>query len=362
MVILRRAGLSPVLAWDGSCADSEISSATDRRPVFGVSEAPTLQRFNSILFVTESSVAQQSALARAVSLAENHQASLTVIDVVPSLTTGIGTSQVGPGAKDLKRTILQDSREKLESEFKPYAKGVDIRLDVVEGKKSLEVIRNVLRNRHDLLIKPAENPSYTQRLFGSDDMQLLRNCPCPVWLTREDEKSKYNTILAAVDFELDLPDKADLNLNDQIAELSSSIAVSDFAALHFIHVWDALAEATVRRWSTNPDEAAGAYVNGTRSSHDKLFREFHERFRARIGKEADDHLDPQFLLRRGTPANTISATANELQADLLVMGTVARTGIAGWLIGNTAEAVLEQVRCSVLAIKPHGFVSPVTLV
>ena len=50
-----------------------------------------------------------------------------------------------------------------------------------------------------------------------------------------------------------------------------------------------------------------------------------------------------------------------LQADLVVMGTVARTGISGLLIGNTAEAILEQVQCSVLAVKPHGFVSPVRL-
>ena len=45
--------------------------------------------------------------------------------------------------------------------------------------------------------------------------------------------------------------------------------------------------------------------------------------------------------------------------DLLVLGTVARTGIAGYVIGNTAEAVLSQVTCSVLAVKPEGFVSPV---
>lgn len=47
------------------------------------------------------------------------------------------------------------------------------------------------------------------------------------------------------------------------------------------------------------------------------------------------------------------------RADLVVMGTVARTGVAGLIIGNTAEAILEQVNCSVLAIKPAGFKSPV---
>jgi nucleotide-binding universal stress UspA family protein len=43
------------------------------------------------------------------------------------------------------------------------------------------------------------------------------------------------------------------------------------------------------------------------------------------------------------------------------MGTVARTGIPGLIIGNTAEAILDQITCSVLAAKPPGFVTPVTL-
>jgi nucleotide-binding universal stress UspA family protein len=47
--------------------------------------------------------------------------------------------------------------------------------------------------------------------------------------------------------------------------------------------------------------------------------------------------------------------------DLLVLGTVARTGIAGLLIGNTTEEILRRVDCSVLALKPDGFESPVKL-
>jgi nucleotide-binding universal stress UspA family protein len=43
------------------------------------------------------------------------------------------------------------------------------------------------------------------------------------------------------------------------------------------------------------------------------------------------------------------------------MGTVARSGIPGLIMGNTAEAILTELECSVLAIKPPGFVTPVTL-
>jgi nucleotide-binding universal stress UspA family protein len=41
------------------------------------------------------------------------------------------------------------------------------------------------------------------------------------------------------------------------------------------------------------------------------------------------------------------------------MGTVARTGISGFIIGNTAENILQKIDCSLLALKPQGFVSPV---
>ena len=53
--------------------------------------------------------------------------------------------------------------------------------------------------------------------------------------------------------------------------------------------------------------------------------------------------------------------AKKNKVDLIVMGTVARTGIAGFFIGNTAENVLNQVDCSVLTVKPDEFVTPVSL-
>lgn len=49
----------------------------------------------------------------------------------------------------------------------------------------------------------------------------------------------------------------------------------------------------------------------------------------------------------------------EKKIDVLVMGTVARTGIPGFIIGNTAEIILQKIDCSLLALKPLGFVSPV---
>lgn len=312
--------------------------------------------FRNILYVSENTVAQEGPIMRAVSLAENNRAGLTVIDVAPVVTT-----RGGPTGHELQSATIDERRERLEALVEPYAKRLDIRLDVLVGRTFLEAIRLVLRNDHDLLVKPAQNPGFLERLFGSDDMQLLRNCPCPVWLARAEEKSKYQQVLAAVDFDPDMPDATEEDLNRQILELSGSLAFTDSASLHVLHVWDAPSEAMIRNWSNNPEEASIAYVEGVRSRHEGAYSPLRQQLTERIGKEASDHLSPKFHLRRGAAATVIPDVARQLQADLVVMGTVARTGIAGLLIGNTAEAVLEQLQCSVLAVKPTGFVSPVKL-
>jgi len=64
----------------------------------------------------------------------------------------------------------------------------------------------------------------------------------------------------------------------------------------------------------------------------------------------------------GPPEQVIPQIAEREGIELIVMGTVARTGIPGLLIGNTAERILDGVACDVLTIKPEGFITPVTLI
>lgn len=320
-----------------------------------------MKHFKNILYIAGASPAG-TAIERAVSLAENNQAELTVIDIVPVFPAGIDMHIDGSSPADIQSGVVNRRRLELESLVAPYRQRLNIQTDVLVGQMFPEAIHAVLRHKYDLLIKPVENPDFIERLFGSNDMHLLRKCPCPVWLTRPDEKSNYARILAAVDFTLHGPSSAqEQSLNNQILELASSLALSDFAELHLVHVWDAPGETIVRSWANNPNDAAKKYVESEYLRHAKAFRHFCDQLSDRIGKEACEHLAPQFHLERGAASIVIPALAKQLQAELVVMGTVARTGISGWFIGNTAESILEQLQCSVLAIKPSDFVSPVTL-
>ena len=124
------------------------------------------------------------------------------------------------------------------------------------------------------------------------------------------------------------------------------------AELHVINVWQFFDPG--RYFKEAETEARILEKNTQETTHkQRLDVLIHQ-----IGISVADSL---LHLIEGEPDECISTLVEEQGIDLLVMGTVCRTGIAGFLIGNTAEEVLSQVNCSVLTLKPEGFVTPVTL-
>jgi nucleotide-binding universal stress UspA family protein len=308
-----------------------------------------MKRFKNILLVLQPAVNNAWALAKAVSLAEPNQAELRVIVVI------------SPAPKELEKEVIAEHFKALTSLTETYRQRLNIHQEVRMGKEFLEVIQAVLRNSHDLVIKVAEKPDFLQRLFGSNDMHLLRKCPCPLWLIKQSESSPYQRILAAVDFNPSNPNPDEQLLNQQIVELASSLALANFASLHLVHVWQPFGVRSIQSRGEAAGKTLAGYAGKEQLLHQNGFRLLGETLREFLGADTYSYLLPQFHLVKGAPQKEIPALVNSLQVDLVVMGTVARSGIVGLLIGNTSEAILEQLTCSVLAIKPAGFVSPVTL-
>ncbi|GAU08155.1 universal stress protein [Desulfoplanes formicivorans] len=322
-----------------------------------------MKRFKNILYVTETTVNQASALAQAVSLAENNLADMTVMDVIPpqGMMAGMDLPAGGPMAESLSTPVESHRRKKLEAMIRPFSERLHVRLKVLVGKPYLEAIQAVVQTGHDLLIKPAENPGWTRRLFGSDDLHLLRKCPCPVWLIKPTAKQNNNCILAAVDFPPAASGSAENDLNREILELAASLALANFASLHIVHAWEALGGKTILSRGSTSSEGLGHYIEREHDRHRQELDRLAGQLREWVGSEAYDYLAPVFHLPEGAPKKVIPPLAKGLRADLVVMGTAARTGISGLIMGNTAEAILDQLTCSVLAIKPPGFTPPVKL-
>ncbi len=320
-----------------------------------------MNRFKNILCIVNTDMHDSVTVEHAVKLAEKNHASLTIIEVIDEIPPNTTLFERTLSSIDLQEKIISVHQNRLQELVSPWGKNVEIKTKVLTGILFLEVIYEVLRNRHDLVFKTAESGVFMNRVFGSDDMHLLRKCPCPVWLVKPESPKVYQTILAAVDVDDDYPPD-ELNtrrlLIQQILKMASSLAISECAELHIIHAWLAKYEGAMRgAFITRPEEEVASYVKSVKLRH------------ALNLDEKIDKLEKNILgciklkkhLMKGDPRREIPAFAKEIKADLVVMGTVARTGLSGFFMGNTAETILNQLDCSVLAIKPPGFVTPVTL-
>ena len=319
-----------------------------------------MKRFKNILCVLARRGDQCQALARSVELAESNQASLRVVMVAEKVSLGMGMPEGGPISEQLQNALIEDSEELINSSIGPYRERVEIDTCVLVGTSFLEVIREVQRSRHDLVVKTAENPDWLDRLFGSDDMHLLRKCPCPVWLLKPGVPGRFRNILAAVDVDdAYSPNEHGLrlSLNDQILQLATSLAVTEFAQLHIGHAWNTIGGDSLLGGIPRSLKAQLApYIEQVRLHRKDNLDRLLQRLVSDVGPEV---LESQPHLVKGTPQEAIPALASAVQADLVIMGTVARTGIPGFIVGNTAEMILSQITCSVLAVKPPGFTSPV---
>lgn len=325
-----------------------------------------MKRFNKILCVMESLAAGKCALERAVALAENNQAELTVVAVIPRVPAGIGMPDSGPISRDLRSAMEREHEARLVSLIEPYRKRLDIKRGVLTGTAFLEITRAVLSNGYDLVVKCPESPDWLDRLFSGDDMHLLRKCPCPVWMVKPEVGESYQRILAAVDVDDSYPPEeleTRQALNCTVMEMAASLAVSEFAELHVVFVWRAVGESTLRQsaFLKTPDYEVDAYVEQVRRDQAQRLDELMRETGVKLGPDAEGYTKPQLHLLKGTARKEIPALAERLQVDCIVMGTVARTGIRGFIMGNTAETILEQIDCSLLAVKPPGFVTPVAL-
>lgn len=306
-----------------------------------------MQRFKNILLVFDQN---KETLRRAVALAKNNRAELTVVDVVEGLPSHTPPLDTVMPPQELQTLVVNERRKQLKKFVEPFRKQrVCVNTDVLVGKPFQEIIREVVHRKRDLVIMTAEGKAgLKQRLFGSTSMHLMRKCPCPVWVMKPTRRKRYARILAAVD--PDSSNEEQTLLDIKIMDLATSLTQMEKSELHIVHAWTLFGVELLRKRISKRE--LDEWVRGERKKHEVLIDELLQ------GYSLHDP-SPQTHLVKGQAGMVISAVAERVGADLLVMGTVCRTGVAGFFIGNTAEQVLQQVECSVLTVKPERFITPI---
>jgi nucleotide-binding universal stress UspA family protein len=248
-----------------------------------------------------------------------------------------------------ERGLQRKSDERLERIAARHRKEpVRMRTETLLGVPFVEVIHAVLKEKYDLVIAGTRGLSRLKRIVvGSTAERLTRQCPCPVWIVKPGFEGSMRSVLVAIDFS---------DVSRKAIQLGASLAALAGARLDVMHAMFIPAENAIDALQLTNESTADTKMDEYRHT---LRQESSLRLFELVSSYVPRGLDARVRLEHGEPWKMIGKTARCLDSDLVVMGTVSRAGIPGFLIGNTAEKVLRTCDRSILTVKPEGFVSPV---
>ncbi|MBT2372232.1 universal stress protein [Pseudomonas fluorescens] len=171
-------------------------------------------------------------------------------------------------------------------------------------------------------------------LLTPADWKLMRYCPTPVLLVKTATPWAGGVILAAID--VGNTDSEHQALHNTIVDHGFDIARLAKASLHVISA------------HPSPMLSAADPVLQLKETIEAGYREQCKAFQAEF-----DIDDPHLHIEEGPADVLIPHAAHKWQAAVTIIGTVARTGLSGALIGNTAEVVLDALESDVLVLKPQ---------
>jgi nucleotide-binding universal stress UspA family protein len=301
-----------------------------------------MRQFTNILFSPLGHDHNPAALRRVVELAEQNRARLTLVGVVPEPPWHQRLIHRHEFFGEVKEAERHGRRGQIEG-WAERCGTPEAEVLVEIGRPASALVGRVLAADHDLVVVTTDEDHEDHGTIN----HLLRDCPCPVWVIRP-TRARIQRVLVAVD-----PEPDQVELNQRCLELGAGLVERYGGELHLAHAWELYGESTMRSspYLQVPEAEIEALLEEARSASLSALQEL-------MASSTVADAPWREHLHNGPPVEVIEALAAKLRINVLVMGTVARSGIAGMVMGNTAERVLDEVRCSVIAVKPPGFVSP----
>ena len=294
-------------------------------------------------------------MQQAVELAEQQQAQLTVAF---TFSPNIIPESLGICEQDISNFI--DSKEVERDKIVAQCSSlINVAKRSLLSDTYIDIVKLINEESYDLLIKPSEDEALAGKIFGTNDMGYLRQCPCPVWIVNANTEHQA-IIVAAVDVQTHYPAN-ELNvrnqLNIEVLKSANTLALFKNAMVHIVAAWSVEQESTLRNspFFKKSEAELDTYINAVETTcRDNLTN------LVNTAKESGTEMAPyELVLVQGQPREELPHYARSVDAELVVMGTVARVGIPGFIIGNTAESLLYRLNQAVFAIKPQGFESAI---
>ena len=284
--------------------------------------------FKRILVVVSGADPQQPAVRRAALLATK-DTRLTVLDIVhePLLDGYLGNTAI---YEPLRERVVAERRGRIEA----LAAALESRGLTAAGKAVWdhpleEAVAKYARALEADLVTVA--PRGSGDGLTHSDWRMIVSCPVPVLIVKGDAERTYGSVVAAIDpfHSHAKPAELDLTILEYARGLSN----------HFGTKLDAVHCRTPVEYFADFPVPEAFSPEARRSAVEQLL----ERAGLPVSSAS---------VRSGAPHEVLHEMAQRGEADVIVMGVIARGRLKDWLIGSTAERVLHGTRADVLAVKP----------
>ncbi len=300
---------------------------------------------HSILVIIEPDIHPYEVMERAAWLARISNCSLDILlcdtDVGP-LREGWYLSNEARDIGENIRTAQLEIIEDLASNAREL--GIEVRTSVLEERPIAEgILYHVRENTPRYLMKGTQYHTAAERsIFVDTDWQLIRSCPCPVYLVKPNELRENPVLLAAVDPSHSQDKTA--ALDQIIVQQAQDIAAATQGEVHLLH--------TYHRISSIGNEATRTF-KPIQIPIDNLDKKITAEHREKLLELANAYgIDEEHVHQLpGRTRELLPTFSRAHKVDIVVMGALARWGLKRAVIGSTAERVLDHLPCDVLIVR-----------
>jgi universal stress protein E len=297
---------------------------------------------NTVLAIVETERFPLDVTKRAARIAQLFDSDLELVLSDPTIGFLRSSFMLSVDSQQIGESVRQAQKEELQrlvdatSDF-----GINVHTSVVQDRPAYDaVIAKALEIEPRIVVKGTAYHSVAERaVFNFNDWQLIRKLDYPLWLVKQREWSSDPVIIAAVDPMH--PDEEHSALTQATVDHAKAVAEKCNARFLLLHTYELLEE--VSNWAKLQFKPMKVPMH-----------ELEEKMRAEHGRQldslaAENAIDPDAIhMLPGRTHEILPGFARSENADLVVMGAVARSGLKRRIIGSTAEHVLDHVPCDIL--------------
>ncbi len=293
---------------------------------------------NKILAVFNPTTEDQPAFARALFLARAFKSKVALVSCIYDDAYD-SADMLTSNERETLRTQLVKQQNTFLKKAKADISDVDIEIHVVwERKLHLGIIEAAMTLKADMIVKSCkEHNKLGHKLFTPHDWHLLRESPINVLMVKAQYWPEQGKIVSALS--VDANDNKHQQLNTYITDSSQSMAKALNAELHLANTF---VGAPVHIAVEVPSFSADEYNSDMKERHFTLLKET---------ANSLNLTEEQLHVEEGLPEDVIPDLCEKLDAKLLVVGSVGRTGLSAAFLGNTAEHIIDKIDCDTLVIK-----------